>query len=84
MEQGYSRREAGRSLGVDAKMLGRWVRESEADTGQAFRGHGQLTPEQAKLRQLKEENRRLKLEKEILKKATVFCYAPRCFAKETQ
>ena len=60
-------------------MLGRWVREYQADSdGQAFRGNGKLTPEQTEIRQLKAENKRLKMEKEILKKATVF------FAKEMQ
>jgi transposase len=37
-----------------------------------------LTPEQEEIRQLRAENKRLKMEKEILKKATVF------FAKETK
>jgi transposase len=46
--------------------------------GQAFRGNGKLTSEQVEIRRLREENRRLKMEKEILKKATVF------FAKETR
>lgn len=52
-------------------MLGRWITESESDDGQAFRGHGKLTPEQLELRQLREENKRLKMERDILKKATV-------------
>ena len=77
-DQGYTRIEAARSLGIQANMLGRWVMERQADDGQAFRGNGKLTPEQAEIRQLKEENRRLKMEKDILKKATVF------FAKETR
>ena len=78
IDQGYTRIEAARSLGIQANMLGRWVKEQQADDGQAFRGNGKLTPEQAEIRQLKEENRRLKMEKDILKKATVF------FAKETR
>ena len=77
-DQGYTRIEAARSLGIQANMLGRWVMERQAADGQAFRGNGKLTPEQAEIRQLKEENRRLKMEKDILKKATVF------FAKETR
>jgi len=77
-DQGYTRIEAARSLGIQANMLGRWVKEQEADDGQAFRGNGKLTLEQSEIRQLKEENRRLKMEKDILKKATVF------FAKETR
>jgi len=59
-------------------MLGRWIREHSVGDGQAFRGNGKLTPEQAEIRRLREENRRLKMEKDILKKATVF------FAKETR
>ena len=38
----------------------------------------ELTPEQEEIRRLRAENKRLKMEKEILKKATVF------FAKETK
>jgi len=78
IDQGYTRIEAARSLDIQANMLGRWVKEQQTDDGQAFRGNGKLTPEQAEIRQLKEENRRLKMEKDILKKATVF------FAKETR
>ena len=59
-------------------VLQRWIKEFESDDGHAFRGNGKLTPEQAEIRRLKEENRRLKMEKEVLKKATVF------FAKETR
>jgi transposase len=80
LEQGYSRAEAARSLGINANMIGRWIKEQEqsTDDGQAFRGNGKLTPEQAEIRKLREEVRRLKTEKDILKKATVF------FAKETR
>ena len=80
LEQGYSRAEAARSLGINANMISRWIKEQKqaTDDGQVFRGNGKLTPEQAEIRKLREEVRRLKMEKDILKKATVF------FAKETQ
>ena len=78
LEQGYTRIEAAKSLGIHDSVLGRWVRESQNDGEDAFRGKGKLRAEQAELRQLREENRRLKMEKEILKKAAVF------FAKETK
>lgn len=77
-EQGYSQAEAARSLGINANMLGRWVKESKSDDGQSFRGNGKLTPEQEETRRLKAEVKRLKAEKEILKKAMVF------FAAETK
>ena len=78
MEQGYSRAEAARNLGVNPNILGRWVKEHQQDEGMAFRGNGKLTPEQEELRKLKAQVKRLEMEKEILKKATVF------FAKETK
>jgi len=76
--QGYSGAEAARSLSLHATLLGRWVKEAQAGEGQAFRGNGRLTSEQAELRRLKVENTRLKMEKDILKKGTVF------FAAETK
>ncbi len=79
LEQEYTKAEASRSLGINPNLIARWIQEHQADdSGQAFRGNGKLTPEQAEIRQLKEENRRLRMEKEVLKKATVF------FAKETK
>ena len=79
LEQEYTKAEAARSLGINPNLIARWIQEHQADdSGQAFRGNGKLTPEQAEIRQLKEENRRLRMEKEVLKKATVF------FAKETK
>ena len=75
-DQDYSRVEAARSLGINANMLGRWINEYKNDDGHAFRGNGNLIPEQAEIRALKVHVKRLETEKEILKKATVF------FAKE--
>ena len=77
VEQGYSRADAARSLDINANMLGRWVKENDSKDGQAFRGNGKLTPEQEEVRSLKAQVKRLQMEKDILKKATVF------FAKET-
>ena len=71
-EQGYTRSEAARSLGINPNMLGRWVKESASDDGHVFRGNGKLTPEQKEIRTLKAQVKRLQMEKDILKKATVF------------
>ena len=78
IEQNYSQAEASRNLGINPNMLGRWIKEAENDDVQAFRGNGKLTPEQEEIRQLKAQVKRLEMEREILKKATVF------FAKETK
>ena len=66
-EQGYKQTEAAKNLGIDRSMLVRWMREFRADESEAFRGNGKLTAEQEELRRLREENRRLKMERDILK-----------------
>lgn len=76
--QGYSRAEAARSLSINPTILNRWIKENESDDGQAFRGNGKLTADQLEIRRLREENKRLKMEKDILKKAAAF------FAQETK
>lgn len=79
LDQGHTPSEVSRSLGINANMLRRWIREYQAnDAGQAFRGNGKLTSEQEEIWQLKAQIKQLKLEREILKEATVF------FAKETK
>ena len=72
VDQGYSRAEAARSLGLNSNMLCRWVQEYNKDDGQAFRGNGRLTTEQEEIRKLQSQVKRLEMEKDILKKATVF------------
>lgn len=78
LEQGYSKAEAARSLSINQNQLGRWIKEHEAEDGQAFRGNGKLSPEQEEIQELKRRVKRLEMEKEVLKKATVF------FAAETK
>jgi len=77
-DQGYKPLEAASSLGIRADLIRRWMREQASDDGQAFRGNGKLTPEQEEIRQLKARLKCLEMEKDILKKATVF------FAAETK
>lgn len=76
-EQGYSRAEAARRLGINSNMLARWEKEWVDAADQAFRGNGKLTAEQEEIKTLRAQVKRLEMEKAILKKATVF------FAKET-
>ena len=76
-EQGYNQAEAARNLGIERRMLGRWIKEFQQHESEAFRGNGKRTNEQEELRRLREENRRLKMERDILKKAATF------FAKES-
>ena len=76
-EHGYKLTEAARNLGLNINMLRRWKQELTTHKNGAFPGNGRLTPEQEELRRLRDENKRLRMERDILKKATVF------FAKES-
>lgn len=69
-EQGYGVAEAARNLGVNANLLGRWKSELERDEDGS--SPGTVTSLQAELKRLRKENKRLKLEREILKKAAAF------------
>jgi transposase len=71
-DQGYRCAEAGRSLGVSGALIGRWKQQLEDDRSGVFPGNGKRTPEQQRIHELETENRRLRMEKEVLKKATVF------------
>jgi len=72
VDQGYSCAEAGRSLGVRGNLISRWKRQFEEDSSQAFPGKGKRSEEQQRIHDLEQEVRRLRMEKDILKKATAF------------
>jgi transposase len=77
LEHGYKQTEAARRLGVERRMLARWSKASQCEGGEAFPGNGKLNAEQQQRRRLREETRRLRMERAILKKATAF------FARES-
>ena len=76
-EQGYSSIEVGRRLGINSSNVSRWVRQFRQDQGDVAEG-GVIRKElEEKIRRLEKENKRLEMEREILKKAAAF------FAKES-
>jgi len=69
-EQRYSVAEAARNLGVHANLLRTWKQKIEAEDEQSEAG---LTEdERMELARLRSENKRLRMERDILKKATAF------------
>jgi len=66
-----------RDLDLTETAVRRWVKQAEVDSGRGPAG-ALTTAEQEELRQLRRENRELRMEREILKKATAF------FAKESK
>jgi len=71
-EQGYRVSEAARSLEIGDNLLRRWKREFETEDP----GERLSLDEREELKRLRKENRMLRMEKEILKKASAY------FAKE--
>ncbi len=77
INQGYTIAETARNLGIRPNMLSRWRQEYLNNQQDAFPGTGQQSGETNELNRLREENRKLKMEREILKKAAAF------FARES-
>ena len=67
-DQGYSVAEAARNLGVHANLLRNWKQKFSAES----EPQGLTEDERMELARLKAENKRLRMEREILKKATAF------------
>ena len=67
-EQGYSVAQAAASLGVRSNVLYRWKQQQEQAKGDSLLS----VEEQAELLSLRKEVKRLRMEKEILKKASAF------------
>ncbi|HEY3140212.1 MAG TPA: transposase [Acidimicrobiales bacterium] len=59
---------AGR-LGIGEGTLGNWVRQARTDRGERV---GLTTSEKAELAELRRENARLRMERDLLKRATAF------------
>ena len=76
-ERGVTAAQAARDLDVHENVLRKWVRELTADPQQAFPGKGVIKPEQAEIDRLRKEVAKLKMERDILKKAAAY------FAKES-
>ena len=71
-EQGYNVSEAARNLGIHHSSLRRWKKQFETNGNQAFPGKGHISPEKEELDRLRKEVKKLRMEREILKKAAAF------------
>src|SRR5437764_9787396 len=71
-EQGYSVAEAARSLGLTDNLIRNWKHALDAQGERAFPGRGKRSPFEEENRLLRAENKRLLVERDILKKAAAF------------
>ena len=72
---GRTPEELSREFEPTAQTITNWVKQSDVDTG--IRSDGLTTDERTELRRLKRENKQLRMEREILKKAAAW------FARES-
>ena len=70
LDEGKTVGAVARELDLTASSLGVWVRQAEADRSKGKTGL--TTAEREELARLRKENRELRLEREILKKAAAF------------
>ena len=71
-EKGYSFAEASRSLDVSQSLLRSWKDAFHEKGPDAFPGNGRPSVHDEELRRLRAENKRLLIERDILKKAAAF------------
>jgi transposase len=76
-ERGVTVAQAARDLDVHENVLRKWVREKVADPQRAFPGQGVMKPDNSEIERLKKENAKLKMERDLLKKAAAY------FARES-
>ena len=64
--------ETAKKLGVSRESIYRWRDEQERVGTEAFRGNGNRTSDQDRIRQLEAENRQLRMERDFLKKTAAY------------
>ncbi len=70
LDEGKTMAGVARDLDLTASALAKWVKQARADRSNGKTGL--TTEERAELTRLKKENRELRMERDILKKATAF------------
>jgi transposase len=69
LDEGHRIVDVANRLGIGEGTLGNWVRQERTDRGERA---GLTTVEKAELAELRKENARLRMERDLLKRATAF------------
>lgn len=69
---GYTIEKAAASLGISGAAIQKWRQAEKEEGADAFRGNGVRTAEGERIRQLENEVRELRAERDILKKAAAY------------
>jgi transposase len=68
-ESGESKLAVAQRLGIDSTAIGNWIKQADIDTG---KHEGLTSDERAELVRLRKENKRLQMERDLMKKAAAF------------
>lgn len=71
-EQGLKVAKAADDLGISKSALSVWVKQYQQSGMVAFPGSGKLLPQDEEIQRLRRELRRAEMERDILKKATMY------------
>jgi transposase len=71
-DEGYTLRKAAESLGVSQNSLSTWKKQLQDEADSARLGDRPVVSRDEEIKKLQQENRRLRMERDILKKATAF------------
>jgi transposase len=71
-DRGVSVAQAARDLDVHENVIRKWVKDFKADPLEAFPGHGKMKAAEAEIERLRREVQKLKIERDILKKAAAY------------
>jgi transposase len=72
VERGETASKVAADLGVNIHTMQAWIKRYKANPNMPFPGSGKLSPEDERIRALERQNRDLKEENEILKKAAAY------------
>ena len=70
VEGRQTQKQVAEELGLNANLLGRWVKQHRADPEQSFPGNGNLKARDKEFEELRRENTRLRGELSFLKKVS--------------
>ncbi len=70
--EGMSMAQVARDLGINDNNISRWVQQYGNHKEQSFPGKGKPLPDNQELKRLRQDNKRLAMECDILKKAITF------------
>jgi transposase len=68
-ESGETQQAIAERLGIHGTTLGGWIKQADVDDGKA---EGLTTDERSRLRELEKENKILRMERDLMKKAAAF------------